>query len=218
MRKILILLSLVLSLLFYCEKEVKDLDVICKQEHFYYTYNEKYYIDSLMQKDYLLIGFEKTYLIEEINEFLNSQVIFNSENLVERFDSRDYDYNLIIRKFKSPKSCLEIKEIIENLQTNEIIAFAAYTYKGGFCIGLDCTELMSYCNEFLVSLNDTSNIHELHNLVDNTNTWIEEEKESYVVIGVDKNSQGNALQMANYFYESGVFHFAHPNFHYFDLE
>jgi hypothetical protein len=168
-----------------------------------------------MRNDYLLIGFEKTNLSEEINEFLNSQVFFNNENLVERFDS---NYKLIIRKFETPKSCVEIKEIIENLQINDIVVFATYTYDGVFCIGFDCTELMSYSNEFLVALNDTSDIDKLYDLVNNTDTWIEEEKNSYIVIGVDKNSQGNALQMANYFYESGIFHYTQPNFHYFDLE
>jgi len=61
-------------------------------------------------------------------------------------------------------------------------------------------------------------IDELYELVNNTNTWIEEEKNSYTVIGVNKNSQGNALQMANYFYETGIFHYTQPNFHYFDIE
>jgi hypothetical protein len=37
-----------------------------------------------------------------------------------------------------------------------------------------------------------------------TDTWIEEDKGLKLVIGVDKNSQGNALEMANYFYETGI--------------
>ena len=218
MRKIL-LLNLLLFLLFSCEKEDNvSSNEICEQEHFYYTYDEKYYIDTLMQNDYLLIGFEKNYTNEEINEFLNSQTAFNNENIIEWNDLRDYNYKLIIREFITSKSCVEIKDIIDELHNFEIVSFAAYTYVGEFCFGFDCTELMSYVNEFLVALNDASDIDELYKLVENTDTWIEEEKDNYIVIGVDKNSKGNALQMANYFYETGIFHYSHPNFHYFDLE
>ncbi|WP_167611749.1 hypothetical protein [Maribellus sediminis] len=218
MKKVVILMIFATTLLFSCKKDNEDIgfdNAICKQEHFYYTFEEKYYIDSSLRNDYLLIGFKTTNTDEEINEFLNTQAYFKNENISERVDS---NYKLIIRKFETSKACFEIDEIIDELQTYNIVSFATHTYDGVACIGFNCTELMSYGNELLVKLNDDSDIDELYELVNNTNTWIEEEKNSYTVIGVDKNSQGNALQMANYFYETGIFHYTQPNFHYFDIE
>ena len=212
------LMGVVIILLFSCESddEIKDFDnEICRQEHFYYTFDEKYYIDSLLSNDYLLIGFEKTYTDEIINEFLDNQIYFNNENTNERLDS---NYKLILRKFKTPKKCTAIDEIIEELQTNEIVSFAAHIYYGGFCIGFNCSEIMSYSNEFLVKLNDTSDTNKLNQLVTSTNSWIGKESKLYTLIRVDKNSQGNALQLANYFYETGLFYFTQPNFHYFDID
>lgn len=218
MKRIIVLVSFVIAIVVSCEKEKSEyIYDLCKQGHFYYTFDEKYYIDSLMQNDYLLIGFEKSYLNEQINEFLNNQTYFESGNLVELYDLRDYSYKLIIRKFKTSKSCTEIENIIQKLHDSEIVAFAAYTYVGEFCIGWDCTELMSYSNEFLVKLNDSTDLNKLNNLVNKTNTWIEKDSGSFIVIGVDKNSLGNSMQMANYFYEKGLFYYAHPNFRYFDL-
>lgn len=77
---------------------------------------------------------------------------------------------------------------------------------------------MSYSNEFLVNLIDTSDTKKLNKLVNATNSWIEKESKLYTLIRVDKNSHGNALQMANYFYETGIFYYTQPNFHYFDIE
>ena len=218
MRRIIVLVSFVIAIIVSCEKEESEYSYdICKQGHFYYTFDEKYYIDSLMQNDYLLIGFEKSYLNEQINEFLNNQTHFESENLVEQYDLRNYNYKLIIRKFKTSKSCAEIENIIQKLHDSEIVAFAAYTYVGEFCIGWNCTELMSYSNEFLVKLNDSTDFNKLKNLVTKTNTWIEKDSGSFIVIGVDKNSLGNSMKMANYFYEKGLFYYTQPNFRYFNL-
>ena len=77
---------------------------------------------------------------------------------------------------------------------------------------------MSYCNEISIALYNRNDIDKLKELIDKTDTWIEEDKGLKLVIGVDKNSQGNALEIANYFYETGIFRYATPNFHifYFD--
>jgi len=45
-----------------------------------------------------------------------------------------------------------------------------------------------------------------------TNTRMKQESYERYIIIADKNSKGNALQMSNYFYETGKFLYAHPNF------
>ncbi|MDH5368222.1 MAG: hypothetical protein OEW67_14660 [Cyclobacteriaceae bacterium] len=218
MKRKIVLVLFILTALVSCEKEEYSYSYdMCEQGHFYYGNNEKIYIDSLIQNDYLLIGFENIYSNEQINEFLNNQSDFNNENLSEQYDLKDYNYKLIIREFKTSKSCDEIENIIQKLHHSGIVSFAAYTYVGRFCVGLNCTDLMSYSNQFLVSLNDSTDFNKLNNLVTKTNTWIEKDKESSYVIGVDKNSLGNSMLMANYFHETGLFRYAHPNFIFFDL-
>ncbi|MBN1118487.1 MAG: hypothetical protein JXA77_14850 [Bacteroidales bacterium] len=216
MKKSLISLFLLLLIFLSCEKDDNFDNRDCPTEHFYYTYAEKYYIDSILQNDYLLIGFKGTYSIEEIDEFLDETQSFNNDNLNVRSDSSNI---LIIRKFKETKTCLEISNIIYELQRDNRVDFAAYTYTGEFCIGFDCTELMSYANEFVVKLNDTLQFDSVQALCLSTDTWIlEKKKRGRYLIGVDKNSQGNAMEMANSFYESGIFEYSHPNFHYFNIE
>src|SRR5690606_33360663 len=156
MKKVVILMIFATALLFSCKKDDEDIafnNAICKQEHFYYTFEEKYYLDTSLRNDYLLIGYKTTNTNEEINEFLNTQAYFNNDNISERVDS---NYKLIIRKFEISKACYEIDDIIDELQTYNIVSFAAHTYDGVACIGFNCTELMSYSNEFLVKLNDDS--------------------------------------------------------------
>jgi len=218
MKEILIISFFIIIALFSCESTKSDNQIdneICLSKHFFYTYDEKYYIDTLLQNDYLLIGFYESSSNDDIITFLESTRLFTSDSLSTISSS---GYILTIKRFEKSQTCTEINEIIEDLETNENVAFAAYTYKGEFCFGFDCTELMSYSHEFVVSLNDISDFHRLQILCQNTDTWISEETEYYYVLRVDKNSQGNALEMANFFYESGLFYYSHPNFHYFNIE
>jgi hypothetical protein len=219
MRDLLIISFFTIMSSFSCESVVNDnlkVNETCLSNHFYYYFDEKYYIDTLLQNDYLLIGFYETSSSDDINAFLDSTRLFNLDNLSMFPES---DYILTINRFNKSQTCLEINEIIENLETNKNVAFASYTYRGEFCIGFNCTELMSYSNEFVVSLNDTSDFDRLQILCENTDTWISDEMDSgYILLRVDKNSQGNALEMANLFYESGLFYFSEPNFHYFRIE
>jgi len=219
MRQIIYIFGIIAVLIFSCEQEEsKDINETCSEKHFYYANGEKHFIDTLMQHDYLLIGLKKEYSKEEINEFLNKQTEFNKENLFEKYDLQDYGYHLIIREFTSSKTCIQIKALVEKLQREDIVAFASYTYKGEFCIGWDCTDIKSYTNQIIVSLSDTSDTDKLHSLVEHTDTWIIKERDFYTLIGIDVDAEKNALEMAQYFYETGIFDYTNPNFIYFGLD
>lgn len=200
-----------------CEKDNQPINYNdCPTEHFYYYNDEKYYIDSIIEHDYLLIGFNSKSSISEMNDFLDGTNIFDNQNLsvLEKENN-----TLIIRKFKTTQTCTKISNIISDIQKDNKVDFAAYTYTGQFCIGFNCTELMSYADEFIARLNDTTQLEKLQTLCLLTDTWILEEKKlGRYVIGVDKNSQGNALELANSFYETDMFHYCEPNFHYFNIE
>jgi hypothetical protein len=219
MRQFIYIFGIIGIITFSCEQEEsKDINETCSEKHFYYANGEKHFIDTLMQHDYLLIGFKKEYSKKEINDFLDKQTEFNNANLYEKYDISDYDYSLIVREFKSSKTCMQIKEIIVELQSEDIVAFASYTYKGEFCIGWECTDIKSYINQIIVSLADTSDTDKLYSLVEHTDTWIIKEKEFYTILGVEVDAERNALEMAQYFYETGIFDYTNPHFIYFGLD
>ena len=67
----------------------------------------------------------------------------------------------------------------------------------------------SYSNFFHVKVKNANDLSDLNRLVSETNTWIEYRNDSpfqqWFLLGADKNSRGDALEMANYFYETGLF-------------
>jgi hypothetical protein len=226
MQKSVIYILLLLSIL-SCEKEDNSLpetEINCRNEQFYYTGGGIIYLDSIIQLDYLSIGFENKYSDTEINQFLDNQLIFENYNSSFSYPTYDYDYKIIIRKFKKSKSCCEIKEIIESLNTNDTVSFASYTYIGHACFGWDCTELMSYTNEFTVTVKDSEELDSLYSYIEKTKTELVEEWDTeglfkgWFTIKVNKNSKGSALETANYFYESGNFKYSYPSFLFYDLE
>ena len=95
---------------------------------------------------------------------------------------------------------------------DDIVAFANL----GFCSNtIECSHrayLTCYVYVFVKDVNDLS---DLYAVVQETNTRIIEQDPympRWFTISAGKNSKGNALQMANYFYETGKFAAAQPCF------
>lgn len=220
----LFILAIIISIV-SCEIDdgLSESEKSCLHEHFYYTNKGIVYLDSILQFDYLLVGFDSIYHDNDINAFLNDQSVFEKENLNETFDERD-GYKLIIRMFTSPKTCPQINKIIENLNSNDTVAFATYTYTGVACFGFNCTELKSYCNNFTVKLRNPDKTDSLLACVERTNAKIKREWATeglfvgWYTIEVNKNSFGNAMETANYFYETNNFDYSYPSFSYFQTE
>jgi subtilisin family serine protease len=76
-------------------------------------------------------------------------------------------------------------------------------------------EIGALTEQFIVRLKANTSITQLQRLVTQTRTQIvqqyEYDKQTYI-LAVSKNSQGNALEMANLFYESGLFEWSEPDF------
>lgn len=76
--------------------------------------------------------------------------------------------------------------------------------------------LQGITDRFVVKLKSPADYSELERLAIETNTTIIEQNQfdkSKYVLSADKNSQGNALKMANYFHEAGIFEYAEPEFY-----
>jgi hypothetical protein len=71
----------------------------------------------------------------------------------------------------------------------------------------------SYSDEFLVQVKDTNDLSDFNNTIHLTNTRIIEQNRfmsDWYSLHADKNSNGDALEMANYFYETGFFKASEP--------
>ncbi|MFD2247265.1 hypothetical protein [Pontibacter ruber] len=92
-------------------------------------------------------------------------------------------------------SCAQVEQAISELQSDASIAYAAPCFLSGG------TQLLGISNEFIVTLTDSKDAEmQLNRLTKTTGTAVVTSLGNQVyVLGADKNSDGNALEMANYF-------------------
>ena len=106
-------------------------------------------------------------------------------------------------------NCAQVGEAIKVLKQNSDVTYAAPYFMGG-----STSQLLGISNEFLVTVNDKQNAQEvLERLANATKTEIVASlNEDTFVLRADKNSNGNALDMANFFQQQSVVKHAEPNF------
>jgi len=174
------------------------LNSACESELFYYFYDEKIFLSDCLSKDWLVIGYEKHIQDEDIINLITQTGFFQysfihhtgNDNLHHRFFS----------KTKKQHTCSQLKEISNILKQSDLVSFANYIFEWGN------NNWMFYCDDFVVKLKDETDLSDLYVLVQETNTYIKRElNQNTYVIGVNKNSSGNALQMANFFFETEKF-------------
>ena len=202
---------LIISILFSCSKENT-----CLEEHFYYYDDSKHFIDNKLLKNYIIIGFEQTTTNKDIVIFINNQNEF--ENITDDKIIEFIDHKIVAASLTSDKNCNELKLIINNIKINNIVFYANYAYNSSAWIGFQYFDIMSYSNEFSVKVKDTNNLIDLNNVAKETNTIIKGQKQyrrQWFYLSTNKNSQGNALEMSNYFHETGKFIVTTPSF--FDI-
>ena len=189
----------------------------CSYEGFYYYQDEKLWLEEI-SNDYVLIGIYSVTSDEDIENFINAQGIFEEISVSDVIKYQYYDYKHVVAKFLTSLNCTEITSIINNLEKNEIVDYAHYTIRTDDCrndiwepIGNKCVD--SYESRFTVSVKDPNDLTDLYNIVHKTNTEILSQNQfmaNFFVLRADKNSMGDALQMSNYFYETGLFDAAAP--------
>lgn len=109
----------------------------------------------------------------------------------------------------------QLKALLTALEANtKVVAANPYIYWSGNSKPT-ADELMGVTSEFYVKLKPTTSLDELRALVAVTNTTIKEQyrfAEGIYILSADKNARGNALEMANQFYESTKFEYAAVDF------
>ena len=170
-----------------------------------------------------MIGFYPEANDDEIVHFLNETGLFEpvAADSIFQWDSisffnhilwkNDPKASMIYVKIKEPKTTYtQLKEIIRSLQMSPIVRVAEPT----FC-QLNCWDVAAFAFYFFVKVKDRNDLSDLYAVMEETNTWIIaylDDPRVYPVpyldrflLGADKNSKGNARQMANYFLETGKF-------------
>jgi len=205
---------------------------------FYYnlplTEPEKVFLEPFLVHDYLLVGF-----VDEQHSLFNQAYMSKIENDINQIglfkpvdwnlsmpilhlgDEIDYHYWLLLLQTKEKKTYFQLKEIIELLEKETTVAYVnlAFEEKSNDCF-YGCTDMniMGSYPSFLVRVKDDDNLSDLFAVMEKTNTFISGKysKNIYYIM-TDKYSKGNAMQMANYFYNTGKFTATQPHFSYIPL-
>ena len=118
--------------------------------------------------------------------------------------------NVAVIDLVPEKSVGDVKAAIASLNKNSNISIA-----NPFIVSGKDSILQGITDHFIIKLKSSADYIFLQELAKETNTVIFKQNDfepSIYILIADKNSKGNALEMANYFYESGKFEFAEPSF------
>lgn len=215
-----VLSNIFLSLCIFSSCGINDSEEVLRCNFIDYKYyqNEKQFL-GIMSGNYIVIGSDTSNSDDAIKSFLKSNDYFdhNYNYTIEKYSG--YRYKQLVQKFKTTQNCLEITEIMNELKKNKIVDYCHYTIKTDDCtnaidekIGDECVD--SYSSLFYVKLKDTNEITVLDSVMSETNIVSKEQnsfmKNWYTLIA-DKYSKGDALEMANYFYETGLFDASEPD-------
>lgn len=177
---------------------------LISQSHYYYYQGNKIQIELDTEKLFLKFSEDAT-KAEKLR-------VISTISLSKSVDTSTIQtlHNFAIISMSGSRSITSVINTISSLNSNNSIMIAApfFTY-------LPDSTSQGITEQFIVKLKNSSDLFELEQIATETNTTIYKQNEFmpdvYTLIA-DKNSQGNALEMANLFYESGKFEFCQPNF------
>jgi len=189
----------------------------CNFIDFKYYNNAPDYLGEL-SNEYILIGIDTIYSINEIQDFISTVNQFDQNYEYTIHSIERYKFREVPLKIIRPKTCEEITRIIADLEPNPIIAYAHYTMKTDNCqnaiwqpVGNLCVN--SYGSNFYVKVFDENDLTDLHQMIADTKTELVKQNEfmsNWFELRATKISDGDALAMANYFYESELFEQSEP--------
>lgn len=221
MTKHLFVYGLILLSILSCsdaDNEFGNNDKGCGYQGFYYYDDSQQPIGEL-SSEYLLIGSDTTNREDWLIEFINQNNNFENISLSDINHYSNYRYNLAVVKFRRSKNCKQMTSIIEMLEEESLIDFVHFIIKTDDCtnaiweeIGEKCVD--SYSNLFYVQVLEPDDLSNLDSIIRKTNTRILSQNEfmdNWFTLEATKLSQGDAMQMANYFYETGLFEAAEPD-------
>jgi len=194
--------------------------VECGDEIYFYGYKGKESLDHLFLNDWLCVAFDKKVQNDEIINFLDSLGLFHPvdtyfiQRPIEVNPQKPYYYyyTFVWVNFLEHKTCSKLKATIRLLESYPLVGFANFA----FCNTVsDCKNKLSFSHGFSVEVNDENDLTDLYAIVQETHTYVEDQDKNnprWFQLSADKFSKGNAMQMSNYFFETGKFRSVSLNF------
>lgn len=185
--------------------------------------NFKYYDGDrdtlgILSNNYILIGTDTSTNDRVIKNLIASKSYLDQNYNYTAHSSSSYQFKEIPLKLSSPRNCEQIGSVISDLNKNPVVSYAHFTMQTKDCrdmvwqpIGNLCVN--SYSSIFYVKVFDETDLTDLKNMISETNTELKEQNgfmKKWFSLIATKESKGDALKMANYFYESGLFEYCEP--------
>lgn len=193
-------------------------DPVCNFVGFKY-YNDEPDTLGELSNDYVLIGSDSSHSDHEISGFIESKSSLDPEYEFTIHQYPNYAYKHTAVRFTKSLSCKEITGRIKSIQKSSVVDYAHYTIQTDNCrnligekIGEKCVN--SYSSLFYVKIPNANDTTALYETAAETNTDVlyrNTFRENWFALSADKDSQDDALHMANYFYETGLFEATEPD-------
>ena len=195
MLRMLIITFIITQIIMSCKKD--ELNNDCKSRYYYYN-SEKIILTEIPYQG--SISFYDTLSVETINQIIEQykgiQVLSipsNSNHAIISIDS---------------KNCNETDKLFATLKNDSRISNCNkfFVSEKGFTLGIS--------DVFVCKLKSSTSPSQMTELINDNQTEIIKSNTSnyHYIIRADKNSNGDALDMANIFFESGFFEYAEPEF------
>ncbi len=221
-----ILSTLIFVFLFTaCKKDETTQQPNCKFTDFKYYKGTKDDLGEL-QNNYILLGIDTTYSSSQIDSLIStlSQIDHNYKYIIHA--TSQYKFKEIPLRLKSPKNCEEITRIITDFQQNNMISYVHYTMQTNDCMNLLGENIGNLCinsygSNFYVKVFNENDLTDLNRMINETKTELVKQDEfmpKWFELRATKNSTGDALKMANYFYETGFFESSEPGISKYSVE
>lgn len=223
-----LILSMMTFVLFFtgCRKDDDILEQgTCDFIDFRYYNGAKTNIGKL-QENYIIIGIDTAYSDSQIKGFISTVNQLDPKYTYTIHKTNRYKFKEIPLRLNSSQSCKKITQIISELEQNEIVSYVHYTMKSDNCqnliseqIGNLCVD--SYSSSFFVKVLDENNLTDLNKTLAETKTELVKQNEfmsQWFELRATKKSNGDALEMANYFHETGLFEHSEPDISKYPVE
>lgn len=180
------------------------LNQVFAQEYYYWAYDKKYPLELFSEKQYVVIqGNDKETIVRGLG--VNEVLISEPKPIIISKTIKSSNLNSLSRK---NLHWALVNNLIENnkLQSSELIYAAP-----SFLVNGKEVNLSQY---FYVKLKNEGDLGILEDMANKNKVEIignDAYMPLWYILSCDKYSRGNALEMANYFYESGLFASAQPD-------
>ncbi|WP_026462641.1 hypothetical protein [Adhaeribacter aquaticus] len=172
----------------------------CKS-YFYYYNQDKVQLGNVSTKR-VIIGFQDGFTTEQKNQFISNHSFL--QNIESENHTGSADATVIL--LKEGITCSQVQAGLDLLKQSKAVRYATPFFSND---GSD----RGITNQFIVNLKSTSTLADLENMAKRTNTKIVDQLSNLTyILSADKTSQGNALEMANFFHENNKIDSSEPDF------